>query len=371
MKIGILTFHRAHNYGAVLQAYALQTYLQDASHEVEIIDYRPSFIENSYKLFKRIKPKSSRSKLLKIFAFLPSLLLSTPTNYLSRRKRQRYFTKFIASKLKCSSESFTQGSIPTTHYDLIIVGSDQVWNTNITRGFDNLYWGEFTTETPARKITYAASSSFYSFSDEQKNKIANLLKNFDNISVREETLKNYLKDNFNTESTTVLDPTLLVDSSLWQNLAQKASNSPYVLTYFANNKTLNPAKKLAKEKEIKAIGVFDGSSIKNLTSLNVKSFKVEEFVGLFKDADFVVCSSFHGLAFSIIFNKQFYYLGHKNNHNSDRALSLLKNLDIEDRFVEEINEITQEIDYKKVNEKLENLREKSRRFLDENLTKNI
>lgn len=152
MKIGILTFHAAHNYGAVLQVQGLQEFLKMSGHEVEIIDYRPRYLTSVYAAFS-FPTKLIRHPLRALH--LLSRIVQLPT----RIKRRRGFEKFISQKLNLSREHFGEaGRVPAEKYDAIIFGSDQIWNPDITHGGDSVFLGNFPAPAKTLKIAYAASA---------------------------------------------------------------------------------------------------------------------------------------------------------------------------------------------------------------------
>ena len=201
MKIGILTFHCAHNYGAVLQCYALQEVLKRMGHTVEVMDYRPAFLKTAYDIvsFRRIYSRNP----LKILKSLVSEFLCLP----ERIRRYKGFDSFIKNRLRLSSPD-----IPSD-CDVYIMGSDQIWNPGITQGFDGVYFG-------------------YLPADSEKDYLQKALCNFDAVSVRETHLANLLQPLTEKKVSVVLDPTLLADSSVWNVfLGQRPMKRKYVLVY--------------------------------------------------------------------------------------------------------------------------------------------
>lgn len=152
MKIGILTFHYANNYGAVLQAYGLQEVLKSMGHQVEFVDYRNPLIEKRMDYFG-LKSNS-------IIKVLYRLLF----NYTSLSERKKIFDGFRKDYLSISKR-INSSDLSNTDYDILIVGSDQIWNPSLTNGLDPVYWGEATGDIPI--ITYAASSNDLSILPEE------------------------------------------------------------------------------------------------------------------------------------------------------------------------------------------------------------
>lgn len=359
-KIGIITFHRAHNYGAVLQAIALQEVLKE-KYEVNIIDYNPEFLVKPYKIFTS---KDNSNTILQFFSKKNLLSILTLRSKINRRKK---FESFINHKLNLSEEVTEENMCQ--HFDAYIFGSDQIWNHEITSGINPIYWGNFTTKSGAKKISYAASLGHAKVNINVKESIKNSLNNFYAISVREKEAVNILKEVTNTEIKEVVDPTLLFDSTFWNSHAIKPKiKEKYVLIYQVRD---NPNTNLVAKKIAKDIG---GVVIEIPAKLSKKSIfdkyaatSPEEFLGLFKYANFIVTTSFHGTAFSIIFNKPFYTLNLEDG-SENRAKNLLLNVGLENRMIKKkTNPTFKDVDFTIANSKAVELRKKSLQFLFESI----
>ena len=362
MKIGILTFHCAHNYGAVLQCYATQEFLRSQGHEVEVINYRPKYLLTPYRLFdiKRFLHKNPFI-LLKL---LVVQLLMFPARY----KRFRGFENFIKKRLKIGQE-VTKNSIPSK-CDAYIIGSDQVWNSRITKGFDPVYFADFAFKKGKKKyISYAASMEASVLNQEQSEFYSKNLGTFDAISVREYQLQKLLQPLTTKRITHVLDPTLMVPSYVWNNLSSNKPNvDKYVVVYqvACNENTLRIANHLAKQIGAKVKVLVAWLEFKTMEGTN-QIATPEDFVDTIRNAACVVTTSFHGTAFSIIFRRPFYTI--KLNEGWDtRSSSLLDSLGLSDRLIG-IGEspIFTSIDYSIANKKLEKLQFESQNFLLSNL----
>lgn len=331
MRIGILTFHCAHNYGAVLQCYALQSYLEKKGHEVGVIDYRPTAITNVYKWFyiKQI----IRKNLYKAFKAF----------FLMIRKKRRYdsFERFITKNLRLEPVE----SIMENPYDLILIGSDQVWNYHLTNGFDNYYWGNFLHPTKTRIASYAASMHD-SWTDEEAQQIARSLNNFSVISVRENILANKLKHLIgDKEIFQVVDPTLLLNRNDWDEIAAPPRiDYPYLLLFQVegrNERTEAFAAEIAKQKNLKIVRLY--TLYTRDTTTEIASCSPNDFITLFKFASFVVCSSFHGTVFSLQFGKPFLSVRMRNGKDN-RVESLLSSFGLLNRFVDSIDDFDSQTD---------------------------
>lgn len=364
MKIGILTFHRAHNYGALLQAYALLTYIKSLGHNVEIIDYWPDYHNEDYKLIPYFKAKTLKGKIKSLLLFI--------IGFQRIIKRSNGYKQFIKEKFNLSKKpqyTYEKGML-NAEYDLVIYGSDQIWrrsNYPLFKGFSDVYYGAYPTSVN-QKITYAASMGIIDISNEEKTYIKTSLKNFNSISVREKKLKELIESFTNNPVSLVLDPVFLLSKSNWSELSIKTLNKyskKYILFY-----QLNPSKEaIDLTNEIKAYYGYDVVEIRGRVEplLFQKRYyqtgNPTEFISLVNNAEIVVSTSFHGVAFSILFEKQFYTLG--MNNNSERVRSLLDQLGISNRFIKNNIDIdySKGIDYSSVNAKLEVLKKESQNYL--------
>lgn len=351
-KIGILTFHNAENYGAVLQAYALKTYLQkNIEHStVDIIDYKSPLIELSYKYIKPLSYFKNKRLRKLISFFLQFYYLPKKINI------KKIFTKFRKEWLKAESLNIDE-------YNSIIYGSDQIWNPILTDN-DLVYFGK---NYNGKKISYAASDGGELDLTED---VINNLQQFYKISCREKSLSDKLKKQLNSIST-VCDPVFLLSKEEWINkFTTKPVINNYVLIYkIAENLNLdNEAIKFAKKYNKKIVQIVYSKSIKKIFCFNqkfVSAITPNEFVGYFAYADFVFTTSFHGTAFSIILEKDFYTLTF--NKRSERITDLLKEVGLENRFINttpEFNGIENyRIDYLEVSDRKEQYVNKSKEFL--------
>jgi hypothetical protein len=250
------------------------------------------------------------------------------------------------------------------------MGSDQIWNLQVTKVFDNAYWGNFGGNKDAKKITYAASMSYYSLTESQKSEMANLLKNFHSISVREVELKHYLSENFKIGSVLVLDPTFLLTKSDWKMISSKHHISKkYVLVYSVDLRSyvFRIAKIIANQLDARIIELTMDVD-KDVILNRFQAASPEEYLGLFENAECIATSSFHGTAFSVIFNKPFYCIKHGSDKDT-RQKTVLAKLDLLDRLItRDTNPVFSPIDYSEANEILEKLRKDSIAFLEYNLS---
>lgn len=361
MKIGILTFHCAHNYGAVLQCYATQEFLKSKGHDVEIINYCPEYLLRPYRLFD--KSYISRGGVKRIFKNIVQEIIIFPTRY----TRWRVFQRFINHRLSLSKPFKDLSSIPDS-YDVYIVGSDQIWNPKITCGFDEVYFCNFSFQKEKKRyVAYAASMESESLPVETHSFYIERLKRFDAISVREKNLQELLSPLADKSIEHVLDPTLMIPSNVWnQFITPSSRKEKYVLVYqvMPDENTLRIARDLACQ--LKAGIIVVGAWVSFYERSNYNDASPEEFINLVKNAACVVTTSFHGTAFSVILNRPFYTLTQGWNI---RSSSLLEKLGLLDRMISPTSTpIFSEIDYSDVNVKLDILRKESQDFLTSTLT---
>lgn len=359
MKIGILTFHRALNYGAVLQCYALQETLKSMGHKVEVIDYRPDYIEKYRKPYSKFAIKHRVGIKDKIKEIIAGTLLIG-----KKRKGSKAFDSFINKYLHVSSTL----SLPLSSeldYDVVVIGSDQVWSPQICFGFDPVYWGEISG-LGKRYVTYSASMGGHNVITETMwRDVKNKLANYRYISVREKQLQENLLKHCSVEVPVTLDPTLLPSVEVYSKAAVKPSISHYILFFCLESEpgALDFAKRIARQMNMPVVRVAAQKEFQRGDEGVIDRYSVtpQEFLGYFKYADAVVTISFHGTVFSTIFKKDFYSL---KNPKQDRALNLLRPLGLESRLVAATENVEfSPVDYNGVDEKLAELRASSTEYI--------
>lgn len=359
MNIGILTFHRAHNYGAMLQAYALRTVLQNAGHQVEFVDYWPLSHQAHYKLIKPIRGKDLIAKIKNI--------IFDALTFTRRLKRINQFERFakyylgIAQQVKYPQN---QPKISDT-YDLVVVGSDQIWRNYIIAqhyiGFDPVYFCQnFTTKMKC--ITYAASMGVINLTLAERTDFTKYLKSFNTLLVRENKLRELIEE-CGHHAEVVLDPTLLLSKQQWNDLlpSTRFQQRKYVLFYnlLASEDALIYAKQKAQSMNCELL-ILD-SAIQLLPQKGHISYASPiDFIHAIRDAEYVIATSFHGTVFSIIFEKQFQTIG--LGKNADRVVTLLNSLGISERYSESA-EVTSVINYSSVTPQLIEHKESSLKAL--------
>jgi hypothetical protein len=357
MKIGILTFHKTNNYGASLQAYALCKYLCNNHIEAEVIDYQNSKMENDY-IKAYAVPSGLKAKLRYHIFFRKSQLT-----------RKKAFAKFN-TLINLSNDKYTEYSDMVSvakNYDYIFVGSDQVWNYNIT----NNDWNFFLSFVPPNKrVAYAASIGLDKLDYAHKGIVKSLLEGYSHIGVREHQAVSLLESMGINNCELVVDPTLLLKKDDWSKLVGvPLVNKPYILLYSfgLTNEMRSFVTEMAESRNMKIVHI-DGSpkNVFSKTWISARGMGPVEWVNLFYYANIIATNSFHGTAFSINFEKEFYteMLPPPAKVNS-RLINILSILKLENRIIEagKCKASGTAVDYETINEKLDELREQSYKYI--------
>lgn len=360
--IGILTFHRATNYGALLQTYGLSRFIQEKLNaDNEIIDYRNLLIEEQYHF--SLPKRFNRDYVRRIY------------NLFYYRKRNQKFKSFL-TKLNISNISYTRDTINMSNkrYDFFIVGSDQVFNPELTDN-DTTYYLDFVS-SEAVKFSYAASFGNGVSSDLLKRRSV-LLCDFDGLSIREysDFLK-YIKT-VNSSAHNHMDPSFLLTKEEWKrfvsrDLAPRKDKYIFVYEMHRSLELDNYILKLQRELGY-SVFVLSNCSKKNRYDWNlINEIGIEEFLSTIYYSEYIVTNSFHGTVFSVIFEKLFHSVIFENSKiTNDRAYELLKMLSIDEYVIDENIVLWDDGFYKEkeVNKVLNNKREESKVYLMSLLSK--
>ena len=278
MKIGIVTFHDAHNFGAMLQSYGLQHTLQELGAQSCFLDF----------------------PVTKAPAETPSSPLMQRILQ-HREHRQALFSQFRKTYLNCAPFDGSQ----TKNYDLFVAGSDQVWNPEITAGAGKY----LLTFAPANKrCAYAASFGTPELPENCKAYFAKELKQFRHISVREKSGIDLVQKLTGMPACVNIDPSMLVEASRWeQMMAKPKTDTPYLLLITVQNdmNLLRLATQIAQDRGLE-LKVISASFFPPLGFQPWSDVSVTDWLRMVHDAQAVISSSFHGLVFSILFHKEFY-----------------------------------------------------------------
>jgi len=361
MKIGILTLTPKNNYGGILQAVALCGHLEKHGHDVVLIN----------------KNRFKKSVLIRMaVGFIERLPFQNIKNkrkdYLKTKQLKPFLDKNLPQKTKEIVSSLDlKKLVENEGFDAVIVGSDQVWRYQyIGDGHHNVFFLDFDTAKPVKKIAYAASFGKDEWeAPEHIAQISHLLSNFDAISTREKSGVKLCKNTFGVPGVmNVLDPTLLVGADFYDRFFSKLKERPpqkTIATYILDrNKD--------KEAIVNAVIACLEPAFCTLQQVNLSEqknegfYSVEEWMWNIKNAEFIVTDSFHGMVFSIIFEKQFVVVGNEKRGLS-RFTDLLNEIGLSERLVlgTEIDPILikEKINYSDKNKILAAMRNYSINFL--------
>lgn len=341
MKISTITFHRSVNYGAVLQAYALQQALKKCGYDSEVIDYA----RMNSSLFTKINFRQPMKAIKQLI-----LNFLTVCHYSERKRLFENFNSFMNSYIKLTKryESYDELCKKPPKSDMYLMGSDQVWN--ITYRYRPEFFAEFAPKG-VKRASYAASIGNYKYNEEQLKRMAQGLNGISPVSVREESAAVFLRENFNMEADVHPDPVFLLTSEDWNEISiQPQISEKYILSYaLTRNDLMQQAiNKLKKETGYKVVVVSSQANKFVKGDIYIYDAGPREFVGLFQCAECVLTTSFHGTAFSILLNKPFYNF--TIDYYSSRTTNLLNKFELTNRIPKSVDEITiHEMDYSKVN----------------------
>lgn len=352
LKIGVITFHYAVNYGAVMQAYGLTSFLRKAGHDVEIIDYRP--------------PSARRYVLRAVVGSRWNV-----TAMLQDFRKYRLFMRFLQRRFDRTERAYLQSHALKTlaeRYDVVITGSDQVWNTN-TFGYEPAYFLDFGNAASARLVSYAPSSGSTEDWGGAAPEIKRLLERFHHLSVRDDATANLVESQTGRRPTIVLDPTFLGDFSQLID-DRPACDVPYLLVYHVQKSAAVDrwVDLLKKSLGLKVVVVGAPSAAADETHVAVAP---ERWLGYINGAQFVVTNSFHGTIFSLLYRRPFLVVPHRSG--SMRLVDLLERAGLSERFLPTEADASAlpknliEIDYGAVHRRLEEPLSRSRGFLEQAL----
>lgn len=327
ITVGIATFIQEINYGAVLQAFALGTYIQQLGYRVCYVDTKP------------VPDMCPHRPVKKLFYYA----------VVKRRidTKRRVFAEFKNQWMELTD-------CPDS-VDILVCGSDQIWNTDITGGFDPLFFGDLTKQN----IAYAASCGDVAVLQKNSALFAEKLQNFYAVSSRENDLADFVRETATMPCPVVCDPTFLLPIGAYQPLetVKRPVKGDYLLVYQMNKNAwvYKVAKDIAKKKKLKIVEINNNMFDYQLCAHKCYySGEVGKFLALFKHASYVVTNSFHGTAFSLLYEKNFAVI--KSRSRNSRIVDLCRTLGLENRVLEQAGQIpewiTADIDYKRVKENM-------------------
>ena len=325
MKIGILTYHFAINYGALLQCYALQKALESRGADCEVCDFQSPVQRDNNRLYSKQKnPKAMAKNLCKL-----------PFHF-ARKAKQQKFRRFLEENLKLSRPLATLEDLQqeAQGLDVLVCGSDQVFSPRIS-DFNEAFFLPFPTK--AKKASYAASLGKSEAKELEPYKDA--LGDFDYLTLREaSSLPDFRKLGL-AKVEIAPDPVFLLPAEQWRTLAKADTpviQGKYLLCYFLNvgleQRYLQRAKEMAKRKQLKLYRIVSRYRPYNLSGSAICHAGPEEFLNLIANAAFVCTDSFHGTVFSSLFGVDFLTFCPTKHEPDQRKQEVLKALGLEDRL---------------------------------------
>ena len=361
MRIGILTFHAAGNYGAFLQAYSLLSALNGLQDtEARIIDYVCPPIEENYLPEKYLKRKGNPVKNILLFLLRSSVMKQQNQMFAEARRRNYQY----------DAERVTRQTLEQLNYDFYIVGSDQVWNEELTNG-DKVYYLDFVKDN-SKKLSYAVSignDSEHPFSES----VSVLIQKFSAICLREQKTTEFMKHLFpDKEIHCCIDPVFLTSSQKWRKFSAPVKDTEKYILIFAmgNGKTADKmvdfGRQYAAENNCRILFLSDQEKwYKHRDLRHLVNITPEQFVWLIDHAEAVVTNSFHATAFSIILNKTFFVeTAVKRN---GRIYDLLDRFSLASQALKEGKKLTPEteaIHWELVNERIQHQKDAAFSYLN-------
>lgn len=335
-KAALITYHAAHNNGSFLQAFATQRKIQQLGYDCDIIDFSTPRQQYLYDVYKKVS--GPKDVLKNVYALLHHKLI---------QRRHDDFDRLIHSALSLTPkfyEDLSQMGDLESKYDVFVSGSDQIWNMDAW-DYNDAYFLSFVRDKP--KVSYASSMGGHILDKRGDKALADryrrLLSDYAAISVRERTAQEYLAPIIDKPVTQVIDPTLLLKQNDYTDItAPRLVDEPYIFYYAIDSIELNDSAAKAVQQYAEATGLpvyvmFTGNKSYGLKKYGFHLLEVaapNHYLSLIRNAEHVLTASFHGTAFSILFEKQFHVVRGKHNgkvNMDDRMSSLLSTCGLDDR----------------------------------------
>lgn len=357
MNVGIISMQKIHNYGSFLQAYSLKKIIESLGHSCDFIDIKPG---------EKIFAETQRSKK-KYISKIDKYFMKRIRHYFFSKKRNINFQKIYFKWLGLNEETNWN-----KHYDLIIIGSDEVFNCTQKSSWGlspNLLGGDIDAD---RIITYAASCGYTTYNRVKEygleEKISRLLINIDTFSVRDKNTADFIKKLVKKEPAEHLDPVFIYDFE--DEIKYPNIKYAYILIYAYDGRIkdkdeINSIKSFAQKNDLKiiSVGLYQVWCDKNISA------DPFELLGYVRNAKYVVTDTFHGTIFSIKYNKQFAVL--IRDSNEEKISDLLERFNLESQRINDVknlcNILNKTINYTQINKLISDQKEKSEKYLTRNL----
>ena len=362
-KVALISFHNAYNYGACLQAYALQEAVTQMNTECEYINYINPCRAEIYDMKKRIQKAWKKKDVKELFKNVCGIPFA--------RKRAKKFDAFYEQYLKKTDtvcHNVEEAQILESQYDKFISGSDQIWNAE-HNGTDGAYFLEFVKDSK-KKISYSSSFGMAEIPEEMEKWYADLLNGISCLSTREKHGVKIIQKLTGRKAHLVLDPVFLLDSHDWKKFVHENNTTEQYTFYYMNARfNLNDFSLVTgyedKQKHILSSSVRPKDFLKRSQKVTF-AMSPQEFIQQIYDAELVVTTSFHCLAFSILLHKPFVAILSGDEGRDERLLNLLQITGLESRIFSDnmtLADVQKPIDYENVEMRLAPYRKYSRKFL--------
>lgn len=354
LKADIITIHIGKNFGSVLQTIATCEILKTLGVLPIVVNYIPPRATYCYYW------KQGTASLIKMLR----RLLFFPIHYISNAN----FYKYLSSHCELSEKIYASDDFvkKCPKADLLITGSDQVWNYNHNQGIDKHYFFDGIKE---KKIAFSSSIGMKELPENYRMYMQRALNEYSAVSVREDSALDLLSK-IGINAVQLLDPTLLIDRSQWEKYAFSPKvKQKYLFVYLPYNTdnielVYKTVRKIADNKQLKVVTYSAEIFNCKYADKTIKFSTPGDILSLILYADFVVTNSFHGTAFSINLNKQFYV--YMPSHFSTRLESILNLCNLKDRILNDVvskTEVNKVINFDESNAILTKERKKAIDFL--------
>ena len=364
-RVGLVTYFKSYNYGVWLQAYATEVFLEMHGYDVEIIDYSNKYERNKLKY----SYKENNRCLGYLTSFIKSVLFGKVRYY------KKGFKNHIKEYYKLSKKQYTNiKQLKEVKYDVLAVGSDQVWNPEITNGIDEVFLLKFGDSK--KRISIASSLGSKKLNKIDEDTLIAALAYFDAISVRENFAKDIIKKRINKEIKVLVDPTFLIERSVWINNLAKYSKyynteKKFILTYFVSkdkhsDRCIDLVKMYSDNFNLPVWSIQFSTYFSKGVDKKILGATISDFIALLLKAELIITDSFHGIALSVNLNCDF--VACINSENPVRAQNLLSKVGLLERVNMNVKDY-KNIDYTVINIVVQELRSDSQLWLLEGLEK--
>ena len=360
MKVGIITFFKSYNYGVWLQAVATQTFFKKNGFETQIINYTNELEDSKTRYAYRENGKGYGY----ITSFVKSIVFGKVKYY------KKGFFNYLNNYYNLSKKEYHNSEeMKDVEYDILVAGSDQLWNPETTSGkLDNAFLLQFGKAK--MRISVATSIGSNPVDKNNEKIIENALNSFDAISVREQYAADAIHTFCDLPIKVIMDPTFLLSRNEWIEIARAntnftVKNEKYILTYFISTDKRSERYKKIVEEYSKSLGLpvwaIQFSKAKsNPCDKMILGASISDFINLINKASLILTDSFHGVALSLNLNSNFVAIN--NEKNPERVRYLLDKVGLLNRIELDVNEYS-DIEYEKINDKLELLRNDSTEWI--------